>query len=399
MPEDFPGVVLEDGDPDYDEARRVFNGMIDRIPDRILRCSTTQDVAAAISAAVGPVARSRCTAAATGSPAPPSSTAALCIDLRGLDASRSTRTPRGAALRWAAPGGARSTPRPRSTGSRVTGGRISTTGVGGLSLGSGSGWLERYCGLTCDSLIEAEVVTADGRVVPAAPETRTRTCSGPSAAEAATSASSTQFRFRLHEVGPIVLGGMLLFPGDRAREVLALWRDLMLDAPDAMGSGVALITAPPADFVPEPARGQPAVGVIVCHAGPIAEGEQVVAPLREFGPPAVDLVQPMPYVAVQQLIDQGNPPGDAQLLERRLPGRAPRRGDRRVRLARPACAVADDPGHRGRRGRGAGPRRRGRHGVRPAAGAVQPAPASPCGRPIRRRTRSTSTGPGGCPRR
>lgn len=119
----------------------------------------------------------------------------------------------------------------------------------------------------------------------------------------------TEFTFELHEVGPLVMGGMLLYPGHQAREVLSFWRDFMADAPDELGSGVALITAPPADFVPEPARGKPAAGVILCYAGSVEDGERVLAPMRAFGPPAVDLVQPMPYTAVQQLLDHANPEG------------------------------------------------------------------------------------------
>jgi FAD/FMN-containing dehydrogenase len=185
---------------------------------------------------------------------------------------------------------------------------VSTTGVAGLALGSGSGWLERFCGLTCDNLVEATVVTADGRVVTAS-DTENPDLFWALRGGGGNFGIVTEFTFRLHEVGPIVMGGMLLYPGHQAREVLTNWRDFVADAPDAFGSGVALITAPPADFVPEPARGKPAVGVVICYAGPVEEGERVLAPLRAFGPPAVDLVQPMPYSAVQQLLDQGNPSG------------------------------------------------------------------------------------------
>lgn len=102
---------------------------------------------------------------------------------------------------------------------------------------------------------------------------------------------------------------MLLYPGSRAPEVMRAFRDLMADAPDEFGAGAALITAPPAPFVPEPARGKPALGIVICYAGDLAEGERVVAPLRECAPPAADLVQPMPYTAVQQLIDPTMPAG------------------------------------------------------------------------------------------
>jgi FAD/FMN-containing dehydrogenase len=119
----------------------------------------------------------------------------------------------------------------------------------------------------------------------------------------------TAFHLQLHPLGPIVLGGLLAWPAAAARDVVRFWRDFMLEAPDEVGTGLAFITAPPADFVPEPARGQPAVAMIICYAGSPEQGEDVVRPLREFGPPVVDLVGPMPYVAVQQLLDPGNPEG------------------------------------------------------------------------------------------
>ncbi len=305
--EQFAGQRLHRDEPGYDEARHVFNGMIDRFPDRILRCSTTQDVVAAIREATSvglPVSVYGGGHGVTGSAVVDGG---ACIDLRGLDSievdPESRELTVGGGARWGAVDAAT-----QEHGLAVTGGRMSTTGVGGLSLGSGSGWLERQCGLTCDNLIEAEVVTADGRVVTAS-ETENPDLFWAIRGGGGNFGIVTQFRFRLHEVGPLVLGGMLLHPGDRAREVLAFWRDFMADAPDCVGSGVALITAPPADFVPEPARGKPAVGVIVLCTGPVEEAERIIAPLREFGPPVVDLLQPMPYVAVQQLIDAANPAG------------------------------------------------------------------------------------------
>jgi FAD/FMN-containing dehydrogenase len=177
-----------------------------------------------------------------------------------------------------------------------------------LSLGSGSGWLERAFGFTCDSLVSAEVVTAAGDVVTASEE------SHPDLFWAIRGGGGnfgvvTEFTFALHEVGPIVLGGMLIHPGFLAKDVLRNWRDFMLEAPPEVGSGVALITAPPEEFVPEAARGMPAVGVIVLYAGDVEEGRRTLEPLTSFGPPAVDLVQPMPYVAVQQLLDPPNQKG------------------------------------------------------------------------------------------
>lgn len=119
----------------------------------------------------------------------------------------------------------------------------------------------------------------------------------------------TAFHFRLHELGPLMLGGMIIYPAAMARDVVRHFRDFMRDAPDEVGGGLAFITAPPAPFVPEPVRGHPIVGIILTYAGPPGDGEAALAPMRAFGPPPVDIVQPMPYVAVQSMIDQGNPEG------------------------------------------------------------------------------------------
>ena len=299
--------VLEPGQPGYNEARRVFNGMIDRSPAMIVRCNDTAGVVAAVE-----LARARqLPLSVYGSGHGVSGSAVidggLCADLRGMkavavDADARTLVAE-AGLTWGEIDAAT-----QEHGLAVTGGRVSTTGIGGLALGSGSGWLERKLGYTCDSLLEAEVVTADGRVV---------TASANENAELFWALHGgggnfgivTRFTLRLHPVGPLLLAGMLLYPAEMARDVVRNWRDFMLGAPDEVGGAVAFITAPPEDFVPEPARGKPMVGVICTYAGPVDDGQQVLSPLLSFGPPAVTMVQPMPYVAVQRLIDPGNPAG------------------------------------------------------------------------------------------
>jgi FAD/FMN-containing dehydrogenase len=193
-------------------------------------------------------------------------------------------------------------------GLAVTGGRMSTTGVGGLVLGGGSGWIERKCGYAVDNLLAVETVTADGQILTAS-ETEHADLFWGTRGGGGNLGVVTRFEFRLHPIGPTVLGGMLMYPAPMAAAVLANFRAVMADAPDEVGAGVVLLTAPPAEFVPEPVRGQPIVGMIVCYAGPIEHAEEALRPLREFGPPALDLVQPMPYTAVQQLIDPGYPAG------------------------------------------------------------------------------------------
>jgi FAD/FMN-containing dehydrogenase len=193
-------------------------------------------------------------------------------------------------------------------GLALTGGRVSDTGVGGLALGSGSGWLERMYGVTCESMLSAEVVTADGKVVTASPDENADLFWGLRGG-GGNFGAVTEFEFRVHPVGPIVMGGMLVYPRERAGEVLPLYRDFIEKAPAEVGGGAALITAPPEELIPEQLRGQPAMGIVFIYVGSIEDGEAAVRPLREATNPVVDLVQPMPYVALQQMLDAGNPHG------------------------------------------------------------------------------------------
>ena len=303
----FTGPILRPGDSGYDAARQVFNGMIDRRPAAIARCQDAYDVVRAVNAGRErgvPISVYGGGHAVTGSAVVDGG---LCIDMREIrtiEIDTSAATVRaGGGLTWGDLDAAT-----QEHGLAVTGGRVSTTGVAGLALGSGSGWLERKLGFTCDNLLEAQVVTADGRIVTASPRENAdlfwalRGGGG-------NFGIVTEFTFQLHPVGPVVLGGLLMYPAAMGTDLVRFWRDFMLKAPEEVGSGVAFITAPPADFVPEPVRGHPVVGVVVCYAGSVEEGQSVLAPLLEFGPPAISMVQPMPYVAVQQLLDPANPPG------------------------------------------------------------------------------------------
>ncbi len=193
-------------------------------------------------------------------------------------------------------------------GLAVTGGRMSTTGLAGLVLGGGSGWLERKCGYTVDNLLSVETVLADGDIVTAS-ETEHPDLFWGTRGGGGNLGVATSFELALHPIGPTLLAGMLLYPASMAPEVLRNFRELMAQAPDEVGVGVALITAPPLEFVPAPLRGEPSAGVVACYAGPVDEGERALAPLRQFGPPALDLIEPMPYVALQGLLDPGYPTG------------------------------------------------------------------------------------------
>jgi FAD/FMN-containing dehydrogenase/pimeloyl-ACP methyl ester carboxylesterase len=303
----FGGEIVDPDHPRYDELRAVFNGMIDRRPALIARCADAHDVAAAVRFATReglPVSVFGGGHNVTGN--------AVCdggvtIDLRPIkkiEIDPERRVCRaGAGLTWGELDAAT-----QEHGLAVTGGRMSTTGLGGLVVGGGSGWIERKHGYSVDNLLSAEIVTADGRIVTASEDEHPDLFWG-TRGGGGNLGVATRFELRLHPVGPTLLAGMLLYPAAVAPAVLRNFRDVMADAPDEVGAGVALLTAPPADFVPEPVRGQPVVGVIACYVGPVEEGEAALAPLREFGPPALDLVQPMPYVALQRLIDDGYPAG------------------------------------------------------------------------------------------
>jgi FAD/FMN-containing dehydrogenase/pimeloyl-ACP methyl ester carboxylesterase len=306
-PADFRGETVTPAHPRYDELREVYNGMIDRRPALIARCADAHDVAAAVTYARDaglPLSVYGGGHNVTGS--------AVCddgvvIDLRPMkrieiDAERRICRVE-AGLTWGELDAAT-----QEHGLAVTGGRVSTTGIGGLVLGGGSGWIERRCGYAVDNLLALELVTADGRVLTVS-ETEHPDLFWAARGAGANFGVATRFELRLHPIGPTVLGGILVYPAPMAAAVLRNFRDAMADAPDEVGAGVALLTAPHHDFVPEPVRGQPVVGVILSYAGPVDEGEAALRPLREFGPPAVDLVEPMPYVAVQQLLDADYPAG------------------------------------------------------------------------------------------
>jgi FAD/FMN-containing dehydrogenase/pimeloyl-ACP methyl ester carboxylesterase len=303
----FRGEIVGRSDARYDELRRVFNGLIDRRPALIARCTDAPDVSAAVNFAreAGlPVSVYGGGHNVTGN--------AVCddgvtIDLRPMKAieiDRAARTCRAqAGLTWGELDAAT-----QEHGLAVTGGRMSTTGLGGLVLGGGSGWIERKCGYSVDNLLSVETVTADGRILTAS-ETENADLFWGTRGGGGNFGVVTSFEFRLHPIGPTVLGGMLMYPAPMAAAVLRNFDEVMAEAPDEIGAGVVLLTAPPEEFVPEPVRGQPVVGMVVCYAGPLDEAEEALRPLREFGPPAIDMVEPMPYTGVQQLIDPSFPAG------------------------------------------------------------------------------------------
>jgi FAD/FMN-containing dehydrogenase len=302
------GEVITPEDAAYEEARKVWNGMIDAQPALIVRCASTDDVVAAVNFGREHDLLVSVRGGAHSTPGYSTCDGGIVIDLQPMnsvevDPATATARVQGGA-KWVDLDGAT-----QEHGLAVTGGRVSDTGVGGLALGSGSGWLERPYGATCESMRSAEVVTADGTVVRASTDENDDLFWGLRGG-GGNFGVVTEFEFDLHPVGPIVMGGMLAFPRPQAREIIRAYRDYIEQAPNEVCGGVALITAPPEDFVPEAARGKPAVGIVYCHVGQPEEGAEALKPLREALPdPVLDMVQPMPYTALQQMMDAGNPHG------------------------------------------------------------------------------------------
>jgi FAD/FMN-containing dehydrogenase/pimeloyl-ACP methyl ester carboxylesterase len=303
----FEGEIVGRLHPRFDDLRTVFNAMVDRRPALIARCARARDVATAVRFASDNGLRVSVYAGGHNVTGNAVCEDGVTIDLRpmkGIEIDPEARTCRAeAGLTWRELDAAT-----QAHGLAVTGGRVSTTGLGGLALGGGSGWIERRCGHTVENMISAEIVTADGSILTASerehPDLFWGTRGG-----GGNLGVVTGFELRLHPIGPTVMAGLLIYPAPMGAAVLRNFDRVMEQAPAAVGSGVALLTAPFEEFVPEPVRGQPVVGVVACYAGPVEEAQEALRPLREFGPPALDTVQPMPYVAVQQLFDADYPPG------------------------------------------------------------------------------------------
>ena len=301
------GKVFVPGDAGYDEARSVFNAMIDRRPAALVEVTSDADVVAVVNFARENDLRIAVRAGGHHVAGYAVVDDGVVIDLRGLksivvDAAERTVKVEAGVL-WGELDAAT-----QEHGLAVTGGRVTTTGVAGLCLGSGSGWLERMQGLTSDNLIGARVVTADGRVVTASEQ------ENPDLFWALHGGGGnfgivTEFEFRLRPVGPMIFGGLLAWPRARAGEVLRAFRSFMVAAPDEVGGAFAFLTAPPEPFVPLEAQGQPAVGIIVAYFGDPGNGPSAYKPLLDLDP-VVAMVDQMPYVALQQLIDDPNPPGN-----------------------------------------------------------------------------------------
>jgi FAD/FMN-containing dehydrogenase len=300
---EFSGAIILPDSDGYDEARAIFNAMIDRRPAVIAQCADAEDVARAIrfgrDAGLAVAVRGGGHGVAGKSLAE----GGLVIDLRRMTSVSVDPDARTATVA----GGATMRHLDRATephGLATTGGRVSTTGVGGYTLGGGDGWLARKMGLACDNLVSVELVTADGAKVRASDE------ENPELFWALHGGGgnfgvATAFVFRLHELSTVT-AALLFWRPERGPDVLRSYRDFMHSAPDEVGGGALYLTGPAEDFVPAYLVGGLACAILVVYAGGEDEARQVVAPLLSLGHEGA-LVAEMPYAELQCMLD--DPPG------------------------------------------------------------------------------------------
>jgi FAD/FMN-containing dehydrogenase len=289
--------------PDYDRARTVWNGSIDRHPAAIARCSGTADVSAAVR-----FARERDLLVAVRGGGHNVAGHAVCddglvIDLSGL---RAVTVDPLARIAQVGPGATWGDVdhETQAFGLAAPGGIVSTTGVAGFTLGGGLGWLTRAYGAACDNLLGADVVTAEGELVRAPADLLWGLRGG-----GGNFGIVTRFELALHPVGPTILGGPMMYPLARTRDLMALRRDLHAAAPDELQTIVILRQAPPAPWVPPAVHGEPVAVLVACWCGELDAGRDALAPLGELGEPLADDLGPMPFTALQSFFDASMSPG------------------------------------------------------------------------------------------
>ena len=299
----FTGAIITPDDPTYDEARKIFNAMIDRRPSIIAQCACVDDVVRSIHVARHHGLEIAVRSGGHGVAGKALTEGGLVIDLRqmcSVSVNPSART-------VTVGGGATMSHLDRGTepyGLATTGGRASTTGVGGYILGGGSGWLDRKFGLACDNLLSVELVTASGDVIHASenehPELFWALHGGGGNFGVATS-----FTLRLYELSSVTVM-LLVWPPEAGVDVLRTYRDFMESAPDEIGGGALFVTGPEEEFVPESLVGRLTFVVLITYAGPLSKTRQVAATMLELGHEG-EFISEMPYADVQCMLD--DPPG------------------------------------------------------------------------------------------
>jgi len=303
----FRGELVRPADPTYDLHRRVWNGSIDRHPALIARCTGVADVIAAVRFAseTGLVVAVR--GGGHSFPGHSVCDGGILIDLgpmRGIRVDPEARTARAqAGVLWGELD--RET---QEFGLATTGGIVTHTGVAGLTLGGGIGWLQRKHGLTIDRLLSVDLITADGQFVKASATENPDLFWGVRGGGGNFGIVS-EFEFRLDPVGPSVLAGPIIWPIEESPKVLRFYRDWIAEAPDELMTIVVQRRLLPLPFLPPELHGELVLSIGCCYAGSAEEGEEVVRPLRQFGNPVLDLCKPKPYLAHQAMFDATFPHG------------------------------------------------------------------------------------------
>jgi hypothetical protein len=303
----FRGVLLTPQDAAFDETRKLWNGMIDRRPGLIARCTGTVDVVQAVRFAARHRLLLSVRSGGHNIAGLATNEGGLMLDmslLRGIWVDPAGRT-------TCAQAGCTLADLDRETqlhGLAAVLGFVSTTGIAGLTLGGGFGYLTRRHGWTCDTLVSMEVVMADGQVVRASAEEHAELFWALRGG-GGNFGVVTAFEYRLFPVGPEILGGAIAWHGADARQVLQAYRDVSARAPRELTSVAVLRIAPPAPWLPPEIHGQPMAAIFVCHTGDTAEADALLAPLREVARPVADTVMRRPYVQMQSLLDATQPKG------------------------------------------------------------------------------------------
>jgi FAD/FMN-containing dehydrogenase len=301
------GELLLPGSDGYDDTRTIWNAMIDKRPALIARCSGTADVIAAVK-----FAREYDLLLSVRGGGHNIAGTALCDDgltidlsgMKGLHVDLKTHKVR-------AQPGCKLGDLDRETqifGLAVPAGIVTDTGIAGLTLGGGFGWLTRRFGYTCDNLVSADVVTADGSFLKASEKENSDLFWGLRGG-GGNFGIVTSFEYQAYPVGPQVTAGMVIHPIDRAREVVGFFREFSANAPEELCCVLILRLAPPAPFLSKDVHGKPIVAIAVCHSGSLEDGERAVRPLKELGNPLADIIAPKPFAVHQTLFDVAMAPG------------------------------------------------------------------------------------------
>jgi FAD/FMN-containing dehydrogenase len=308
LSDSYRGTTIKPEEPGYDEARAIFNGAIDRRPAVIARPRSAADVIdiLAYARAGGLPISVRCGGHATAGTSLVDD--GVVIDLSSMRGVQ-VDPQRGTAIAQAGVLWGEYDRDAELRGVATPGGRVTTTGVGGFCLGGGYGWLSTLHGLTCDNLVAADVVTADGRMVHCSEDENADLLWGLRGA-GANFGVVTSYELLVHPMPPLVLAGMLIVPNDdQAADVVRGYRAFVEQAPDQLATGLAEVLAPPEPFVPPELVGAPMLGMVVAWFGDQAGAEEAVRPLRDLTAHGMDLLQPMPYTALQALVDGFSPTG------------------------------------------------------------------------------------------